>query len=127
VRRFSATVVYLIFLVQAGAAEGRDVDLKLPRALQAGETAFIEVQLGLLPRGKEIEVTTPSGRMLGVISPFGLRAGQEAGTYNLPLPADTIIDGHVIIRLYVTQNGTRRTPSVDEVRNVRVKIAPAAR
>lgn len=104
------------------------MDVKLPRALQAGEMAFVEVQLGLLGRGKEIEVTTASGRELGVISPFGVPTGQEAGTYTLPVPSDAFVNGHVTIRLSLNQVGhTQRAPTTNEVKSVRAKIAPAAR
>ena len=93
-RMLSAAFACLALLAhQADAAEGRDVSLTLPRALQPGETAFAEVQLGLLTRGQEIEVTTAAGRELGVISPHGMRAGQEAGTYTLPIPSDAIVKG----------------------------------
>ena len=62
-RTLLAAFVCLALLVQqADAAEARDVTLTLPRALQPGETAFAEVQLGLLARGLEIEVATTAGR-----------------------------------------------------------------
>jgi hypothetical protein len=128
VRLFAATVIYLALLVQVGAAEWRELELPLPRALQAGETVFLVVKVGAVPRGKEIEVTTASGRALGVISPYGVRVGQETGTYTLPVPPDIFIDGHAIIRLFLDQTGhPRRPPSIDEVKSVRVKIGPAAR
>ena len=127
-RALSAAFVCLALLAQqADAAEGRDVTLTLPRALQPGETAFAEVQLGLLARGLEIEVTTASGRALGVISPYGVRAGQEAGTYSLPIPSDAIVKGQVAIRLSLNQSGHTRAPTAKEVKIVRVKISPAVR
>jgi hypothetical protein len=127
-RTLSAAFVCLALLAQqADAAEGRDVTLTLPRALQPGETAFAEVQLGLLARGLEIEVTTAAGRALGVISPYGVRAGQEAGTYSLPIPSDAIVKGQVAIRLSLNQSGHTRAPTAKEVKIVRVKISPAVR
>jgi hypothetical protein len=128
VRLFLATVVYLALLVQAGAAKGREMELALPRALDAGETVFLVVKVGAIPRGKEIAVATASGRALGVISPYGVRAGQEAGTYTLPVPPDIFVDGHAIVRLFLSQTGhPPRPPTIDEVKSVRVKIGPAAR
>lgn len=127
-RTLSAAFVCLALLAQqADAAEGRDVTLTLPRALEPGETAFAEVQLGLLARGLEIEVTTAAGRAIGVISPHGVRAGQEAGIYTLPIPSDAIVKGQVALRFSVNQFGHTRAPTAKEVKSVRVKITPAVR
>ena len=127
-RTISAALVCLALLAQqVDAADGRDVTLKLPRTLQPGETVFAEVQLGLLARGLEIEVTTAAGRELGVISPHGTRAGQAAGTYTLPIPSDAIVKGQVALRLSLNQFGRTRAPAAQEVKSVRLKITAAAR
>ncbi|MFZ1220587.1 MAG: hypothetical protein WAO00_14935 [Chthoniobacterales bacterium] len=123
--RLAATFLCLSFLVQrACGAEWREVESILPRALETGETVLVEVQLGTLPRGLEIEITTASGRELGVISPHGIRTGNEAGTYTLPIPPDVFSKGRAIIRLSINEpNHTRRAPNEDEVKSVRLKIA----
>lgn len=127
-RTLSAAFVCLALLArQADAAEARHLTLTLPRALGPGETAFANVELGLLARGLEIEVTTAAGQELGVISPHGVRAGQEAGTYALPIPPDAIVKGRVALRLSVNQFGHTRAPTAKEVKSVRVKITPAVR
>ncbi len=124
-RRILAAFLCFAFLVQhASGAEWREVELILPRALATGETALVEMQLGTLPRGREIEVSTAAGRELGVISPHGIRTGNEAGTYTLPIPPDVFTKGHAAIRLSINQpDRTRRAPTADEVKSVRVKIA----
>jgi hypothetical protein len=124
-RRFAAAFLCFSFLVQnASATEWREVELVLPRALETSETVVVEVRLGMLPRGMEIEVSTPSGRELGVISPHGVPTGNEAGTYTLPIPPEVFTKGHAAIRLAINQpNRTRRAPTEDEVKSVRVKIA----
>jgi hypothetical protein len=124
-RRVAAALVCFSFLVhQAYGAEWREVELTLPRALEKGETVLVEVQLGKLPRGREIEITTASGRELGVISPHGIRTGNEAGTYTLPIPPDVFTKGRASIRLSINQpDRTRRAPTEDEVKSVHVKIA----
>jgi len=123
--RLAIAFVCFSFLVQqAYGAEWREVELILPRALETGETVLVEVQLGTLSRGKEIEITTTSGRELGVISPHGIRTGNAAGTYTLPISPDVFSNRHAFIRLSINQpDRTRRAPTVDEVKNVRVKIA----
>ena len=124
-RRLAAAFVCFSFLVQQTyGAEWREVELILPRGLETGETVLVEVELGTLPRGREIEITTASGRELGVISPHGIRTGHEAGTYTLPIPPDVFTKGRAVIRLSINQpDRTRRAPTEDEVKNVRVKIA----
>jgi hypothetical protein len=124
-RRLAAAFVCFWLLVQhASGAEWREVELILPRTLATGETVLVEVQLGVLPRGREIEVSTASGRELGAISPHGIRTGHEAGTYTLPIPPDVFSKGHAAIRLSINQpDRTRRAPTADEVKSVRVKIA----
>jgi hypothetical protein len=127
-RTLSAAFLCVALLAQlADAADGRGVTVKLPRALRPGEVAFAAVELGLLARGQEIEVTTAAGRQLGVISPHGVRAGQEAGIYTLPIPPDAILNGKVTLRLSLHFGDTRRAPTTKEVRQVRLKITPAAR
>jgi hypothetical protein len=106
----------------------RDVTLQLLRPLAADETAFIIVQVGAIGRGQEIEVTTAAGQPLGVVSPFSVRAGQEAGTYPLPVPRDAIRDGHVSLRLTISQFGAPpRAPTAEEVRNVKLSVGPPSR
>jgi hypothetical protein len=106
----------------------RSMTLQLPRPLAANETAFIEVQVGPIGRGRAIEVTTASGQPLGTVSPFGVRSGQDAGTYPLPVPQDAIRDGRVSIRLTISQpGGTPRAPTADEVRSVKLGVGGGAR
>jgi hypothetical protein len=106
----------------------RNMTLKLPRPLAAGETAFVEVQVGPIGRGRTIEVTTAAGQPLGTASPFGGRAGQDAGTYPLPVPQDAIRDGRLSIRLTISQpGGAPRAPTADEVRGVKLGVGPAPR
>jgi hypothetical protein len=106
----------------------RSMTLELPRPLAAGETAFIEVQVGPIGRGRTIEVTTASGQPLGVVSPFGVRTGQDAGTYPLPVPNDAIRDGRLSIRLTISQpGGSSRAPTADEVRSVKLGVGGGTR
>jgi hypothetical protein len=93
VKRLAAAVLSGLTLVASGgsAALAQDsaesMTLVLPRALAADEIAWIEIQVGPIGGGQEISVTTASGEPLGVVSPFGIRAGQDAGTYSLPCRA----------------------------------------
>jgi hypothetical protein len=102
--------------------------LQLPRPLAANETAFIEVQLGRIGRGRTIEITTASGQPLGTVSPFAVRTGHDAGTYPVPIPKDAIRDGRLSIRLTISQpGGSPRAPTAEEVRGVKLGVGPAPR
>ena len=127
-RMARAGIALLALLAQpAGTAFAQDIVLTLPRALRAGETAWIEVRVGAIGR-REVDVTTASGERLGTISPFGVRSGRDAGTYTLPLPANAISDGRVALRLSISQpGGASRTPSASEVRSVKLRVGGAAR
>ena len=131
-RPAAAAFALLALLAQDGLAQNANVapavTLVLPHPLAAGETAWIEVQVGPIGRGQEIDVTTASGQQLGTISPFGMRLGQDAGTYTLPVPADAIRDRRVSIRLTITQSGASlRAPTALEVRSVKLRVGGAAR
>jgi hypothetical protein len=119
---------FLLLLGNIAYADARVVTLTLPHSLHAGEKAWIEVKVGAIARGNEIDIETEAGRFLGTISPFGIRSGNQAGTYTVPLPADAIADDHVSLRLSVTgDGGSPRPPTKDEVVSVRLKITTAPR
>ncbi len=123
-------LTHLALNVGAALAQNaaQSMTLELPRPLAANETAFIEVQVGPIGRGRTIEVTTASGQTLGVVSPFGVRTGQDAGTYPLPVPNDAVRDGRLTIRLTISQpGGAPRVPSGEEVRGVKLGVGPAPR
>ena len=102
--------------------------LQLPHPLAAGETAFIQVQVGPIGRGRTIEVTTAAGQPLGTVSPFGVRAGQHGGTYPLPVPRDAVRDGRLSVRLTISQFGAPpRAPTAEEVRSVKLSLGPPSR
>ena len=112
----------------ATATGAREITLALPHELRTGENAWLQVQVGPIARGQEINVTTASGQPLGTISPFAVRPGQDAGTYPLPLPAEAIRDGRVAVRLTISQaGGPPRAPTAQEVRGVKVQVGGGAR
>lgn len=103
----------------------REVTLNLPRSLAAGETAFVEVQVGPVARGRTIGMSTASGQSLGTVSPFGGRPGADAGTFTVPVPANAVENGRLTLRLTISQpDGSTRAPTPDEVRGVKLRIAP---
>jgi hypothetical protein len=126
--RAAAAFAFALLLAQCGRAAAQDMMLTLPKPLQADDTAYIEVQVGVIGPGQEIEIATPGGRTLGVISPHGIRAGNAAGTYTLPLPADAICHGRIAVKLMITRSDAApRVPNADEVRGVRIVVDEATR
>jgi hypothetical protein len=121
----AAAFALLMLLAQkSNAAAAHDMTLVLPHPIRAGETAWITVHVGPIRRGQEIDVTTVAGRALGVISPFAVRSGRDAGTYTLPVPGDAIHDGRVSVRLTMTQFGAApRAATNTEVRSVRLTVS----
>jgi hypothetical protein len=123
-RRSIGAFALLALLAQTGmAAPAGDMTLVLPHPLRPGEAAWLEIEVGPIQRGQEIDVTTASGEELGVISPFGVRTGQSAGTYTLPVPSSAIHDGRVTVRLTISQAaGSPRAPTAQEVRSVKLTV-----
>jgi hypothetical protein len=113
---------WALFSLLAQKPSYRTLTLVLPHALRGDETVTLIVTLGVLPRGDEVKITTTSGRPLGVISPYGIRTGQEAGTYVVPLPSEAISGRRLSLRLSVNAAGRQRAPAKNEVKRVRVEI-----
>jgi hypothetical protein len=120
-----ATLISLALLMQTAGATGRVVTLVLPRDLTSDEGAAVEVKVGVIARGAQIKVETTSGKLLGVISPYGLRSGDEAGTYPIPVPPEAISNKRISLRLTLSYNRSKRAPTAQEVRSVQLKITPS--
>jgi hypothetical protein len=122
-RVLSIVLTVIVVLAQtAGANSGREVVLTLPHALGEDETAWVELELGALTHGEELSISTTFGRLLGTISPYGVRSAQDGGTYSVPLPRDVITGSSVSLRLTL---GDGRAPTSNEVKSLRVKIVSA--
>jgi len=100
----------------------RVAKLALPHALGAGETVWLEVTLGPLPRGAEVKLEAPSGKLLGTLSPFAVRSGQASGTYVVPIPLEAIVRDSVAVRVSIEYALASRAPTEKEVKALRVTI-----
>jgi hypothetical protein len=121
-----STVFAFALLMQTSGAPGRVVNLVLPRNLNEGEGVAVELKLGVLERGDEVRVETMSGKLLGVISPYGIRSGNEAGTYTIPVPAEAISKNCVSLRIILDRHSRgKRTPTAQQVRSVKLTITSA--
>lgn len=98
--------------------------LTLPRPLAAGANAWLEVQVGPLAPGQRVRVTTPTGELLGAISPFGPAERRHAGVYSLPVPPDAIREGSLSVVVTVTESDKPpRAPTPAEVQSLKL-LAP---
>src|SRR5882757_4860378 len=64
-----------ILVLGGGPAAAQELTLPLPPSFRPGDTAWVEVEVGPVGR-REVTIATASGQVIGVISPFGPRAGQ---------------------------------------------------
>jgi hypothetical protein len=125
-----AVAAFALFalLIQSTNVSAHDMTLTLPHPLAAGEIAWLEVQVGPIGRGQEIEVTTAAGQKLGTISPFSVRGGPDAGTYTLPVPGDAIRNGRLSVRLTISRSDAPpRAPTAREVPSVKLIVPGASR
>lgn len=124
--RIAAPALFAVLLLQGGCAAAGDYrELALPHAPRPGERVYLEVRLGALAPGQELQLTDARGRSLGTLSPHGARAGREAGTFVLPVPADAVRAGRLRVRLSVTRAGApARAPDDNEVEALRLVQEP---
>jgi hypothetical protein len=119
-----ATTALLVLLqLSQTAAAGSDMALDLPRDFRGDERLSLQVKVGRVPKGTEINLYTTDGKFLGSISPFGSRAGVADSTYTIPVPPGLALVGQPL-RLSVTCEFLHQTHAAtkDEVRLIRVSI-----
>src|SRR6202035_5276727 len=99
----------LVLLFAAGQVArpdaARSITLKLPHRVPQGGSVWLEVAVGVVERGAEVEVATAAGRTIGVISPYAIQPGHEAGTYTVPLPPDAISHDHISLLISLRWDG----------------------
>src|ERR1700733_5281318 len=104
---------------------GRTVSLALPKVLAENDGVWLELKIGNLTKGSEIEIWSVEGRFLGVISPFGpaSRDTRVVATYVFPIPRDAVDNDRLEIRLVVDgPNHVERAPTKRNVRSVKLKV-----
>jgi len=115
VRALTAALPLLALVAQdADAAAGR-YRLALPHPVHTGERVILQVSVGTLPKGTEIVVTTPSGELLGAVSPFGTTG---PAIYQLPVPNTTRAMRLVVRRFGVSP----RPPNAQELTGLKLVV-----
>ena len=123
-----ANLFAFALLVQTAGAPGRVVNLVLPRSLNKDEGVAVQLKLGVIERGAVIQVKTISGKTVGTISPYGIRSGNEAGTYTISVPTEEISNNRLSLRITLNSHGSgKRAPTTQELRSVKLNIVPSGR
>ena len=119
-------VIFLmgVFFSSALAQGGREYKLSVPPELRDAKSVMLRVEVGRIVRGSEIEIYTPGGKLLGVISPFGKLSAGSQGTFLVPIPAAAFADDVLTVRLTVTHGKVRRSPTNAEVPRMRLGAGP---
>jgi hypothetical protein len=121
-----ASLLALTACAHAGAWSHGD-GIALPRMPTTGEHVLLEVELGVIGSGQEIVLRAPDGRLIGTVSPHGIRPGNAAGTYIVPVPGDAVASslerGRLHLRFVIERAGAAARPATaEEVRNVRAVV-----
>ncbi|WP_448956383.1 hypothetical protein [Labrys neptuniae] len=120
-RRLAATPLVLAGFLAGGT--GSERSFTLPRQPAAGDIAWLELEVGPIARGQQIQVRTAQGQMLGAVSPFGVRSGKDAGIYTLPVPAGAIRDRVLSLRVTIESAGVPpRPPTPAELKSLKLHV-----
>jgi hypothetical protein len=115
----AALVLAALFAQPAGAARV----LAVPQVAD-GYALVLHVRAGVLRRGAEIDVYG-NGVLLGTVSPFATRGGDEAGTYTLALPDTLQHARRIALKFVLTEAGRKpRVPTARELRDARLAAIP---
>jgi hypothetical protein len=118
-----AALIPVLLATSAVAAEGRGMEMtfQLPRPLDEAATATLEVRVGPLAPGQKVSVTTPTGELIGTISPFGAKAREHAAVYTLPVPREAFRAGTLATRVTITEGKLPpRAPTAAEVQSLKL-------
>jgi hypothetical protein len=102
--------------------------LTLPRRPAADEALSVRLTVGVLPRDARVVVRTADGQIAGTIRPFGVRSGQKAGVFTIPVPSKAVVEDKVSLRLEVLEKNAKaaRAPTEAEVEHAELSFVPVA-
>jgi hypothetical protein len=112
----------------AGLTLDGTVTLELPRSPTISEAIYLRLGIGVLPPHATLVVKTRDGQILGTVAPYGRRPNQKVGIQIIPVPAHSVVNGTVSLRLEVEpQEAAVRPPKENEVENARLVIQSVTR
>jgi hypothetical protein len=128
VRRWATALALATSLAWGAENGGLERTLTLPHELAPGAIAWLEVQVGPLAPGQRVRVTTRDGTLIGVISPFGPAARQQASVHSLPVPPQAIHGDTLSVIVTVTEGDKApRAPTPVEVPSLKLLAPGTAR
>ena len=96
-------------------------ELALPRPLATDEAVQLRVAVGAVPAAAKVVVRSTAGRIIGTVAPFGIRPGQKAGAYSIPVPSRLMAGEKVTLRFEVVEKGAApRPPTRAELEDARL-------
>jgi hypothetical protein len=101
--------------------------LLLPKDPNDERSVLLEVRVGKIGSGQEIVLRAADGMLVGTVSPHGIRPGNAAGTYVVPVPPETLAhglrDGRLRLYILIERAGAAARPvRADEVLGVRAVV-----
>ncbi len=82
---------------------------------------LLRVDVGALPDGSRMNIYSSDGELIGAISPYVQRLGDESGTHTLALKKSLLSDdptAHLLFRVFVTGETDARAPTKSELKSV---------
>jgi hypothetical protein len=121
-QKTSIGAVFLVAAISCAAGEpaARTVVLASQRAPAEGESLWLEVTVGALPKGASLTVADARGNLLGTVSPFGRPARQAGGGHLVPLPEELQRAEKIELHLMLVENEGKRQPTASELREVKL-------
>jgi len=86
---------------------GGKLTLTLSRQPAANEMLVVQIKVGVVKRGTKIVVRAIDNEVAGTIAPFGIRPGQKAGLFTVPIPTKAVVDKKVSLRLEVLEKDAK--------------------
>lgn len=111
-----------------GGADATAYTLTLPHAPARHEAVWLRVVAGKLPPGARLIVRTSDREIVGSVAPFGVRPGQEAGVYTIPLPESAVANGKLSLSIELEDRAARavRAPTPQEVKELSLVLVPVS-
>ncbi|HKI18718.1 MAG TPA: hypothetical protein VKA15_12605 [Isosphaeraceae bacterium] len=107
---------------------GGKLTLTLSRQPAANEMLVVQLKVGVLERGTRIVVRAIDQEIAGTIAPFGIRPGQKAGLFTVPVPGKAIANKKVSLLVEVLEKGAKavRAATKAEIEDAKLVFIPVA-
>ncbi len=107
---------------------GGKLTLTLSRRPAANEMLVVQLKVGVLKRGTKLVVRAIDHEIAGTIAPFGIRPGQKAGLFTVPVPSKAIVDKKVSLRLEVLEKDAKaaRAATKGEIEDAKLAFIPVS-